>query len=151
MNKISSLNPGRLLCEGRPHLYRNLTRNCLSVRIGGRVAGHAQAIHAQHVRFVVSERGRQRVLASGKKQVHATVRLDSTIEVLTVGAAHTLSQSSDWRSVRYNPKVRGQFFLADTGQDIYNAEEVLIMVPDGKTRTTGMWVRGILVTGPVLV
>lgn len=54
-------------------VYRNLTRQCLSLQAGGRVIGHAYAMLIEDARPVISEAGRQRVIATGRKNVHAYI------------------------------------------------------------------------------
>lgn len=60
-------------------VYWNLHRNCYSVRARagesrGRVIAHVDEFHLDDAKFVVSEAGRQRVLAERRKNVHAVVR-----------------------------------------------------------------------------
>jgi hypothetical protein len=58
-------------------VYWNLKRDCYSVRFKGKVIGHYTSLVAANVRFKVSERGRQRVLAEQRKNVHAFVVADT--------------------------------------------------------------------------
>jgi hypothetical protein len=68
---------GRSLDPTRPvRVYRNLHSSYgdgrrWSIRQGPHVVAHADNLHLVDVRFVVSEKGRQRVLAEGRKNVHA--------------------------------------------------------------------------------
>lgn len=59
----------------RVRVFRNLTRRCLSIQArtttGWRTVAHATDVSLSGVTFTVSEAGRQRVLATGKKTVHA--------------------------------------------------------------------------------
>lgn len=56
-------------------VYRNLHKNCLSVRQDGIVRCHADAgVVLFDVTFVVREKGRQRVLTEKKKNVHAFLK-----------------------------------------------------------------------------
>lgn len=52
-------------------VYRNLTRRCWSVRVGGRVVGHVPAIALAGVTLRSSEAARQRCLRTGTRDVHA--------------------------------------------------------------------------------
>lgn len=56
-------------------VYRNLHKNCYSIMArvanGWRVVAHAESVGLHGVTFKVSQAGRNRVLASGKKEVHA--------------------------------------------------------------------------------
>lgn len=68
---------GRSLDPTRPvRVYRNLHSRPgdgrrWSIRQGPHVIAHADNLHLVDVRFVVSEKGRQRVLAERRKNVHA--------------------------------------------------------------------------------
>ena len=55
-------------------IYYNLHKHCLSVRHKGLVVNHADKIALRHVKFVVSQAGRKRVLEEKRKNVHAFVR-----------------------------------------------------------------------------
>lgn len=104
-------------CQVR--VYRNLTRKCWSVEYrenylrGSKsahrwvVAGHSQALVLQDVRFTVNPATRDRVRATGKKEVHAWAigRLvacaewcgtDGGLYFRAAGMCHTL--------IGYNPK-----------------------------------------------
>lgn len=58
-------------------VFRNLTRSCFSIQartpLGWRTVAHASEVLATGAGFKVHEAGRQRVLATGRKQVHAWV------------------------------------------------------------------------------
>jgi hypothetical protein len=58
-------------------VFRNLTRGCYSIqaRVGStwRTVAHADSVTLDSARFHVSEAGRQRVIATGKKTVHAWI------------------------------------------------------------------------------
>ncbi|BAQ49202.1 hypothetical protein Maq22A_1p34710 (plasmid) [Methylobacterium aquaticum] len=55
-------------------IYRNLTRKAWSVRVGGRVVAHVQAIALVGVTLRASEAGRLRCLRTGTRDVHAWAR-----------------------------------------------------------------------------
>lgn len=60
----------------RVEVYRNLNRRdgvWYSVRQNGKVVGHTQLLRLRDCYFVVNEAGRQRVLRTGRKNVHAFV------------------------------------------------------------------------------
>ena len=111
----------------RTSIYFNLHRKCYSVRAEegsqkGRVIAHATRLSAQEVTPKVSEAGRQRVLAKGRKQVHAYLQGDLlaiegtlTTAGLAAGAQGELDRvvfaelvetgglSGHWESITYNP------------------------------------------------
>lgn len=58
-------------------VFRNLTKGCYSIQAkvgkGWRTVAHADAVLIEPATFKVSEAGRQRTIATGRKQVHAWV------------------------------------------------------------------------------
>ena len=59
----------------RVRVYRNLTGSCLSIQArtskGWRVVAHAGHVYLHDVDLTVNEAARQRVLKTGRKEVHA--------------------------------------------------------------------------------
>ncbi len=60
----------------RVYLYWNLHKHLFSVRNTktGLVVDHARRVKMTNVTFAVGQKGRERVLAEGRKNVHAGVR-----------------------------------------------------------------------------
>lgn len=82
------------------YIYWNLHKDCYSVRFKGKVIGHYDSLVASNVRFRVSEKGRQRVLAECRKNVHAFVVAD---KIFPKADPMELLDISHFESVRYNP------------------------------------------------
>ena len=57
----------------RVYVYFNLHKKCWSVKQSGKVVSHTNRIALRDVRYLVGEAGRQRVLATKTKNVHAGV------------------------------------------------------------------------------
>ena len=57
-------------------VYKNLRKQCFSIRQKGKVIGYALVLAMSNVEFVVQQGGRKRVLESGQKNVHAFLRGD---------------------------------------------------------------------------
>lgn len=55
-------------------VYYNLHKKCLSVRHKGKVIRHCDSVIIEGAKFIVSQRGRERVLKEKRKNVHAYVR-----------------------------------------------------------------------------
>ncbi len=91
--------------ESRPvEVYRNLHKKCLSVRQDGIVVCHTNSIVLKNAKFVVREKGRDRVRAEKKKNVHAFVKghvrdARETDELLDF----------NWDEVYYDPYTCDQF------------------------------------------
>ncbi len=97
-------------------VYRNLHKNCLSVREGGLVIEHAARICIWNPRFVVQPAGRERVVREQRKNVHAFVR----------GERGHLPHANFTQGVRYNPYVAPFFFMIDSGQEVVSAPYCLL-------------------------
>jgi hypothetical protein len=65
----------RILLKNIPiEVYKNLHKNCFSVRQQGKVIGHTDSLCIEKCIFYVSIKGRERVISSKQKNVHATVK-----------------------------------------------------------------------------
>lgn len=94
--------------DAQEYVYRNLHRECWSVRLRGRVVAHEQDVWIHTAQFKVSEPGRQRVLREKRKNVHAFVSGRRTI------ASRPWSSATDLYGkpvcVKYNPYKSGHFY-----------------------------------------
>ena len=121
----------------RVEVYWNLHANCLSARPtrkGGRVL-HLGYIRLSGVRFAVQPAGREKVLREKRKNVHAFVR-GITETMLPVGFMGEAAGVSDeeffgdnlhlWTRVTYNPYRYESFVVAETGEPVYEADEVIV-------------------------
>ena len=89
-------------------IYWNLHKDCYSVRQAGIVRCHADNVYLKDVTFPVQEGGRELVLRSGAKNVHAFVR------GVLCGPSDGPVRQEEWRRVSYNPHRAGHFVtLAD--------------------------------------
>lgn len=79
----------------RVRVYWNSTKKVWSVRQSGRVVKHLRELDLWAVTFVVSEKGRQRVLRERRKSVHAYAE-----GVLSERRALVANPA---RAIRYNP------------------------------------------------
>lgn len=119
-----------MIPSGTPvDIYWNLHKDVFSVRSRrredyGKVIAHVDEFTLMDVKFVVSESGRQRVLAERRKNVHALVRGCWLMP-------HTVSVYPD-TSVRYNPYEAGTFLSRDTGLPVLTAHFVRGSIEFGK-------------------
>jgi hypothetical protein len=107
----------------KTEVYYNLHQKMLSVRVNGKVVAHAPAITLDNPTFHVSEAGRQRVLKSRRKNVHAWVRGDWN-NYLHTGTSQIIPENSV--EVTYNPYKYSTFVIAKDGTPIKNARYVAI-------------------------
>ena len=121
----------------RTDIYYNVHKKKLSVRSRekesyGRVIAHEDAVLLIGCAFVVSEAGRQRVLRSRRKNVHAVVRGEwvtdwSEKETNLFSSKNPLDQ---WRVVTYNPYRNETFVTLSDGEPIHEARFVFIVGKD---------------------
>jgi hypothetical protein len=96
------------------YVYRNLHKQCLSVRQDGIVMCHAENVVLMDCEFKVNEKGRDRVREDKQKNVHAGVKgfvVDArrSLELLDFG----------WESVYYNPYTTDWWQLEQVPYDQY--------------------------------
>lgn len=120
-------------------IYRNLHKpgcvyslKALEGEHKGRVVGYASSILVRDVKFVVRETGRQKVLATGHKNVHAGIvgdvfevygletRLPNTIKA---GEAY-VSMETPCRTIKYNPYKAATFYDTKTNEPVHDARLV---------------------------
>ena len=99
----------------------------------GRVIGHAQAVLLLDVDFVVSERGRQRVLQERRKNVHAgvtgvPVEFDTFVPRVPINVSNIIHKSVDPLNtpVTYNPYKYNKFVIRQTCVPIDGADLVAL-------------------------
>jgi len=118
----------------RVDVYRNLNQKCFSIRSRepatyGKVIAHAQTVAVRNVKFVVQPAGRDKVIKTGAKNVHAFVRGDLLIDSPN-GAWHSLPGLK--YDVTYLP-YEYPFFIAkahDVWAEVNSAE--LVLMTSGK-------------------
>ena len=111
----------------RVQVYYNIRRGDYSVRQSGRVIAHVDTIVLSDVRFNVAPAGRDKVRATGVKNVHATVtgyvvdNPDRYVSLLYTSVPHSV----DVDFVAYNPFKYDQFVkITSNGYDGFYADPV---------------------------
>ncbi len=95
-------------------VYFNLRKKCYSIKAlegenKGRVIAHARRVYMEDVTFKVSEAGRQRVLSTKRKNVHAGVQ-GTLIGHVPHGAVSAPEfDRTGLTKITYNPYKRGAF------------------------------------------
>ena len=114
----------------RVEVYRNLHKNCWSVRdlSTGRVVAHQTAVTIADARFVVRPSGRARVLAEGRKNVHAFVRGE-----WMRGNDMTLFNFDNSPRVSYNPYKHPYFYCVGTQEEV-TSSALVHLGHDGKVQ-----------------
>lgn len=107
----------RKLDKTKPvEVYKNIRRKDFSIRQGGYVVARASKVVLKDVTFVVQEAGRQKVLKTGCKNVHAWVK------------GRVCGVRSTWgcRRARYNPKDTKTFVDLLTGEALASARYAVL-------------------------
>ena len=119
--------------SNRVYVYWNLHKDLFSVRKDGRVRRHANLVQLRNVKFSVSEAGRQRVLASKNKNVHAGLRGDDC-------ATSPEFKTRGWRRITYDPYRFDHFVTVAGERSVVGAEELVGKIVGGRAR---LYARGL--------
>lgn len=124
-------------------LYWNSHKKLFSVRQHGKVIGHHENVYIDLPSFIVSEAGRQRVLASGSKNVHAFVRGEMTIKERIDGKGLTEdTKKAHWNFYRENVAHSDYSFAVYNPYDECGKFRVLCVIGDIVIRDSN-WDNGI--------
>lgn len=107
----------------RVEIYRNLRSKCWSIRDKRTrlVTGHADYVELANCRLRVSEAGRQRVLRTRRKDVHAWIEGDLIVIDGCDGSA-----TEGMVPITYNPYRMATFQRRDTGMPVLTAPRVVL-------------------------
>ena len=97
----------------RVEVYYNLHKNVFSVRHKGKVIAWGNRVTIENPEYVVREKGRQKVLEEGRKNVHAFVR--GTLSDIDIFNQECLSLPKE---VTYNPYKYDSFVDGNTYQPV---------------------------------
>jgi len=99
----------------RVRVYRNLNKPGVTYSIRDRktnlVVGYTTDITLTDVTFTVGKKSREKVIATGRKNVHAFVNGEITAEKNLTG----------WRTAYYNPYKVTTFIDSETGEPLTSA------------------------------
>ena len=143
----------------RVQVYYNIRRGDYSGRQSGRVIDHVDSIILRDVRFNVAPAGRDKVRATGVKNVHATVTgyIDESVKISAVSLMLARRPGgrvcddflelvdSDTRALRsgqstpitYNPK-RDEMFVKVYGRIPVNTARYVALRPNRQIRAWGV-------------
>lgn len=107
----------------RAQIYYNVRKKKFSVRWRGRVMYHTDHVILRNAKFLVSEKGRQRVLATGHKNVHAYVSGEQVPRSLAIPGLSL---------ARYNPFQTKTFVDCRDGNAVTEAEWAELKIVDGR-------------------
>lgn len=104
-------------------VYRNLRKNCWSVRQDGIVRYHTDYVFMRDAQFKVSQKGRDRVLREKRKNVHAVIK-----GFLHKPTAMPEAIDGEFKHITYNPYKYHSFVTTDTEHSVKTAEWVDMMI-----------------------
>ena len=87
------------------YIYRNLHKNCFSVKHKGRVIAHCASFVADNATTKVNQKTRLRVIETKQKQVHAYVVCDSWEPI------NGLVFNPNYSKLSYNPYKQDSFTM----------------------------------------
>lgn len=120
------------MADMRIDCYKNLQKNCISVRSRetedyGRVVAHRDKVYVVDAEFVVQPAGQRRVRNTGTKNVHAFVR----------GLWNDSEKLIDGEPVTYNPYKYDAF--VHTGSETAVTGADVVMVSADGMRAKGLY------------
>ena len=112
--------------EKRKNVYRNLHRDCWSVRERGKKVCHeTEGIYIlRECRFLVQQAGLERVRKEERKNVHAFVSGYEAFRYLPKVHPHRERIMDSGVEVTYNPYKYDSFVIKETEQPIFKAKTV---------------------------
>lgn len=106
----------------RVMVYYNLHKHTFSVQKSGLVLLHVDYIKLKDVEFRVRAGGREKVNLEKRKNVHAFV-IGNVVDFCEF-PCDTLPEETDGKVITYNPYLNKSFVVKETGEPIFNAEEI---------------------------
>lgn len=105
------------------YMYRNLHQDCMSVKYRSKVILRTTFLYLVKVEFRVSESGRQRVIKTKHKNVHATLAMVSVSDSAIYCQEDFVNQRvlDKMVEVTYNPYAAGYFYDKATGREVLTA------------------------------
>lgn len=95
-------------------IYKNLHKDCWSIRHKGKVIRYCHKATLKNCRFVVQPAGRAKVLREQRKNVHAFVRGELVDRAIIKNS----------KEVSYNPYYQDHFYVKEDKSPIYQADKV---------------------------
>ena len=115
----------------RVEVYYNLHKNVFSVRHKGKVIAWGNRVTIENPEYVVREKGRQKVLEEGRKNVHAFVR-GTLSDINNFKFGKIQQRLSEPREVTYNPYKYDSFLDGSTYQPIKKSKWARLIKKDNE-------------------
>ncbi len=117
----------------KQQIYRNLHKQCWSVKERGKKVRHAtQGIYAlTNCSFLVQPAGNRKVREQKKKNVHAYISGFEAYRYLPNNHHFKESLVEQGVEVTYNPYKHTTFVIKETGEEIFSAD-IVLFTEEGK-------------------
>ena len=128
--------------DRRVYVYRNLHKNCWSVRQDGLIVKHTKEVSLKDARFLVGQSGRKKVLKERRKNVHAGIsgylmgfreshKDMRGIPVINVPRSPALAFFPNSSEVVYNPYKYNTFVKVQDRTAVKNAGYASLSIDNG--------------------
>ena len=112
--------------KAKRYMYRNLRTGAFSVKRKGIVVKRGNLFTMNNVDFKVNEVGRNRVLETKQKNVHAYIVAKRVhTPAMNEWCAEDMANAGGYKQVSYNPYEGPYFFVVSTKEPIYKARHVI--------------------------
>tara|TARA_R100001126_G_scaffold96951_1_gene69853 strand:+ start:544 stop:912 length:369 start_codon:yes stop_codon:yes gene_type:complete len=111
----------------RVEVYYNLHKNVFSIRHKGKVIAWGNRVTIEDPEYIVREKGRQKVLEEGRKNVHAFVR--GTLSDIDIFNQECLLMP---REVTYNPYKYNSFVDGSTYKPVKKSKWARLIKKDNE-------------------
>ena len=111
-----------LLINKHVKVYYDITRHMFSVTFGGIVVLKADYVRLENVRFLVGEKGKEKVRSVKQKNVHAYVT--GTLVDYCEFPCENIPNPESNIVIKYNPYFDDTFVIKKTREPIFRANEV---------------------------
>ena len=115
----------------RVEVYYNLHKIVFSVRHKGKVIAWGNRVTIENPEYVVREKGRQKVLEEGRKNVHAFVR-GTLSDINNFKFGKIQQRLSEPREVTYNPYKYDSFVDGSTYQPVKKSKWARLIKKDNE-------------------
>jgi hypothetical protein len=133
-NEVYSFKGRNIDLEKPVYVYRNLHKEGIwySVKQNNLVVAHAQLMVLGDCKFMVNEKGRQRVLKNKQKNVHAFIKGFYT----TSGMGTTAAKNDLPAMIEYNPYCNKTFICSNLTVKPYSVKGAMIVILSSVVRAS---------------
>lgn len=127
---VKSYKDRTIYAHDKVSVYRNLHKECLSIKKGGLVHGYTQMVVLYGVTFSVGKSGNEKTNITKQKNVHAYVKgsIIFATDVDDIEATYQKLEMAGYKRVYYNPFKVKEFVLYSTFEPIYKAEKAIVIM-----------------------